>query len=617
MKRLLYILLFIIGCSGDDNNNNHTPQNIKKPNIENPTEQIDYIAPNINTDKINLGIKPTNVITANPTSLGLNGVSVNGKIQPHTKPTQYYFEYGKTNKYGNKTNTKNLGPTLTGHYKETWDKSLSGWDGGFGGDLKYHIENNNGFVRFSEPSANDGNHLSGIGYVHLAQYFYNGIYYDLPTPALGGGNNDLRDAKITISVRGNDWKSNGSELGWWSQVDIYKNQEGYDAGAANWAFVGHYLTDLLKSGKWETEEYRLYNDTNLWNHAGSNGIYGWKPRELYKKYYPLNDVLEYSNIDVFHMLTNINIYQNPEGTIDFDNFEITYRNNSVLTENNGGKLISYPTDSKNIIALNDGWITGRDKSWVSSINPQGYQEFIYQLKNPIKLNKIIVRQNIEYPSKDIDVYCFDGEWKFIQSLILEKENILGANFTYSVSDTKELNLIINKIKIVIKSGYNNERWGLSEIEAYGDGAEFNTDDDWYCLTDDINDLEPDTNYHIRLVAVQNGKLEHGNDMIYKTPNNSLPEIITGSASRITNSTVKIDGRANTFGTDATFYFEYGFSTEYGNISEKNDRGTEITPSTIIANLSELQSGKIFHYRLVGENKFGKNYGEDKTFTTLK
>ena len=68
--------------------------------------------------------------------------------------------------------------------------------------------------------------------------------------SLGGGDPDLRDAKVSLWARGRDYKPNGAEIVWWTQSQ--SNPElGQAQGwrRANWAYTGFRLTDFLLDGK--------------------------------------------------------------------------------------------------------------------------------------------------------------------------------------------------------------------------------------------------------------------------------------------------------------------------------------------------------------------------------
>jgi hypothetical protein len=159
------------------------------------------------------------VETLPATLLGIHGLTVNGRIQPHGLPATYHFEYGPTAAYGLNTPEKPLPPKLAAYYRESWDE---GWNGWMSWDTRLqHFSDGGalrGYIRYSGCPRDDHNHDDGIGTVHLAQYMYPGrIELSVPSAYLAAGDPDFRDAKIKIAIRGIDWRPNGTELMWWSQ----------------------------------------------------------------------------------------------------------------------------------------------------------------------------------------------------------------------------------------------------------------------------------------------------------------------------------------------------------------------------------------------------------------
>src|SRR5262245_4245394 len=197
------------------------------------------------------------VVTRSASALGLEGMTLNGSVHPHGWPTTYYFEYGETPAYGRKTMPAAVPPRLAAHYHESWDHNTGGWAGWGARGLEFHPRGGaaGGFIRFSEPSRDDPNHVDGIGTVHLAKYAYPGIWGRLtgqPSLFLAAGDPDLRDAKVSLFVRGNRWVANGAELVWWTQSQ--SNLPVLDRAGwrhANWAYTGYSLTGPLQTGKWE------------------------------------------------------------------------------------------------------------------------------------------------------------------------------------------------------------------------------------------------------------------------------------------------------------------------------------------------------------------------------
>ena len=87
-----------------------------------------------------------------------------------------------------------------------------------------------GFARFAEPSKDDRNHDDGIGTLHLVKALPTDRFKG-SSSALGGGDPDLRGARVSVWVRGNEFRPNGAELLWWTQ-----SQSNIDSGfsGAGW-----------------------------------------------------------------------------------------------------------------------------------------------------------------------------------------------------------------------------------------------------------------------------------------------------------------------------------------------------------------------------------------------
>ena len=90
------------------------------------------------------------------------------------------------------------------------------------------------------------------------------------------------------------------------------------------------------------------------------------------------------------------------------------------------------------------------------------------------------------------------------------------------------------------------------------------------------------------------------------------EAITGSASAISGSTAQLNGTVNANGQDVDYYFEYGPTTQYGDISE----GFSTTANqTIAIAVSDLSPGILYHFRLVAVTDTGTIEGNDRSFQT--
>jgi hypothetical protein len=94
-----------------------------------------------------------------------------------------------------------------------------------------------------------------------------------------------------------------------------------------------------------------------------------------------------------------------------------------------------------------------------------------------------------------------------------------------------------------------------------------------------------------------------------------PTVTTEPATNLTPATATLQALVNPNGTNTLVSFAYGTNTSYGSY----------TPGTLLANslnrgqwvtylVSGLLPGMIYHYRAIGANVAGTNYGVDLTFT---
>jgi len=559
------------------------------------------------------------VETRTPTLLGIDGLTVNGRIQPHGLPTTYYFEYGPMLEYGHRTAQAQLPPKLAAYYRTTWDE---GWDGWMSWDaqLQHFREEgaSRGYIRYSKSPRDDHNHDDGIGTVHLAQYMYPGrIELSVPSAYLAAGDPDFRDAKIKIAVRGNDWQPNGTELMWWSQsqsnIDLNPDDHTLHPGYihANWCFTETNLTDLLLTGKWERAEYRLTNDSHSWSYCGNN-----KHTEARYRYWSIDETQRHLNLDFFHMVVFVDPNNRPTGSIDFDEFEVAYRNYSLVALANGGILVASPAGSgDDPAALADGWRNGQGKSWSSGPVPEEPQEFVYEFARPVTIESVQIHQHPDWPSREVEVLVSeDGqEWKSVLKRDMPEKHPAGPNYAFVLA--RGFDAPARRAKVRILSGYCDEHWGLGEIEMFGSGAVMETDDDWYHVNLDIGELAPGETYHYRLVAINDAGTTAGDDQVVTLPADRRPQLITGAASRVVGGTAKVEGRLNPLGERTEFYFEYGLDMKYGKQTTPQYGGLQNTPRTVFATLHGLQPKTEYHYRLVATNQTGISHGADATFRT--
>lgn len=550
-----------------------------------------------------------------PDARSISRWSVNGRIHPLGRPTSYWFEYGDTPGYGNKTPEIYLPPRIGAYYSESWEKGLAGWIGNIGVSTLAHEKaggvGGGGYVtyRLGDDGGTDQAHLDGIGCNVLAQCVFTSE--DIPGAAypsflgLGGGEPDFRGAKIKCSMRGRaqtpadaddppppDKPLNlkRAEVVFWAQSappGVVKTGE----PSSNWAYTGALLTDALLVGSWQPVSYVLDNDTNAWTYAGYSNGYGNQAKFIY---IPLDQILRQLNLDIFHMVVLIDLPGGNDqtwGQLDFDELEIAYRNHSLLIPSNGGKLISAPPGG-DPTRLTDGWRNGANRMWQGARPPGGALEvgaleFVYQLAGAFTIDVVQLHQNDDKPSKDVDVFTsIDGStWTLLFSDAIPRTHVSGPNFNYLLKNAKDWTgpVTASWIKVTIRSGYQADEWGLGEIEVFGRGPLgpiAKTDHDWYGVTADLPNLEKDKTYYWKLVAKSTAGTVEAVGTPFTIPKTQAPLVKILRAFNVKDGKAKIEARIAPMGLTTEYYFEYGTSLSDATKMAVRGAGEQVTPRTV-------------------------------------
>jgi hypothetical protein len=136
------------------------------------------------------------------------------------------------------------------------------------------------------------------------------------------------------------------------------------------------------------------------------------------------------------------------------------------------------------------------------------------------------------------------------------------------------------------------------------------------VTAEITGLTAGTTFHFRVKTVNSLGTIYSNDMTFTTLG-KVPTAITLPACCITNTGATLNGTviANYLSTSVTF--EYGTTTAYGNtVNAIPNPVTGNNSTNVSANLSGLNSGTIYHFRVKAVNSLGITTGSDDTLTTI-
>jgi uncharacterized repeat protein (TIGR01451 family) len=92
-----------------------------------------------------------------------------------------------------------------------------------------------------------------------------------------------------------------------------------------------------------------------------------------------------------------------------------------------------------------------------------------------------------------------------------------------------------------------------------------------------------------------------------------PSVATGLATKVDKNKATLTGLVNPNGLATTYYFEWGPTTAYENVTAAQSAGSGWDTISVTADLTGLIHRMRYHYRLVGVNSAGTTYGEDRSF----
>ena len=93
---------------------------------------------------------------------------------------------------------------------------------------------------------------------------------------------------------------------------------------------------------------------------------------------------------------------------------------------------------------------------------------------------------------------------------------------------------------------------------------------------------------------------------------SAPTVQTLVPSLITANSARLNATVNANGANTSFYFEYGTTTAYGNVTTPGNTSASLS---INFDLTGLAPNTTYHYHIVASNSGGTSYGGDVAFNT--
>ena len=132
------------------------------------------------------------------------------------------------------------------------------------------------------------------------------------------------------------------------------------------------------------------------------------------------------------------------------------------------------------------------------------------------------------------------------------------------------------------------------------------------LNTTISNLVPGTTYHYRAVGSNSLGVAVSPEKTFVVPPSVL-SVHTLGGLFITNSSARLGGTANPAGTNMSAWFEWGTTTNYGNVTAVQNLGNGKTKTDFNAIIGSVNTNTTYHFRAVASNAAGIFQGADRVF----
>ncbi len=137
----------------------------------------------------------------------------------------------------------------------------------------------------------------------------------------------------------------------------------------------------------------------------------------------------------------------------------------------------------------------------------------------------------------------------------------------------------------------------------------------------ISGLSANTAYYFRLIAQNSYGTTMGEVRSFTTnsnppPTGTAPSAHTDAATNVTRTSVNLNGRVNPDGAQTTYWFEYGTTSDLGNVTSLQSTSAGTSLVGVSAAVGGLTPATKYFYRLDAQNQFGTVVGSIQSFTTV-
>ncbi len=129
----------------------------------------------------------------------------------------------------------------------------------------------------------------------------------------------------------------------------------------------------------------------------------------------------------------------------------------------------------------------------------------------------------------------------------------------------------------------------------------------------LTGLRAGVTYHVRLVAANDLGTARGADRSFRT--DLAPSVSTGGVDGVGVSSARATGSVNPQGRGTVAWFEYGTTSALGSRTGDQDAGFGTRSTRLDAQLTGLQPGTRYYYRVAARSDAGTTVGQTRSFTT--
>ncbi|HEY5976912.1 MAG TPA: fibronectin type III domain-containing protein [Solirubrobacterales bacterium] len=159
----------------------------------------------------------------------------------------------------------------------------------------------------------------------------------------------------------------------------------------------------------------------------------------------------------------------------------------------------------------------------------------------------------------------------------------------------------------------DDKYGLTIPVDEGDIKSIPGGSGTVAVSEDLRDLPSGKEFHFRIVAFNSDGVTYGPDNSFRV--GSPPSVSGVRTSELTQSSATLHANINPVGFDSTYVFEYGTTPSYGQSIPATPvaLGSGTEGIDVDQEITDLQPGFTYHFRVVSQNKWGTEVSPDTTF----